>query len=85
MHYAPGVGFDGLRVQQVRSSGESFQGSDAGLDCGVSVACLAHPECELEDLAEDVGFDFLDMSDSATGGGAQSAGGGIRTHEGPHA
>jgi UDP-N-acetylmuramyl pentapeptide phosphotransferase/UDP-N-acetylglucosamine-1-phosphate transferase len=43
--------------------------------CGVA---LAHPEGELEDLAEDVGFDFLDMSDSATGSGAQSAGGGIR-------
>jgi hypothetical protein len=36
------------------------------------VACFAHPECELEDLVEDVGFDFLDMSGSATGGGAQS-------------
>ena len=46
------------------------------------MACFAHPECELEDLAEDVGFDFLDMSGSATGGGAQSAGGGIRTPRG---
>ena len=35
-------------------------------------------ECELEDLAKHVRFDFLDMSDSATGSGAQSAGGGIR-------
>ena len=42
---------------------------------GVSIACLAHPEGELENLAQHGGFDFLDMSDSAKGSGTQSAGG----------
>jgi hypothetical protein len=65
-------------VQQVRRSRESLQGSHTGLNCGISVPCFSHPEGELEDLAEDVGFDFLDMSDSVTGSRAQSAGGGIR-------
>jgi len=42
---------------------------------GIPLARLAHPEGELEDLAEHVGFDFLDMSNPAKGRGSQSAGG----------